>query len=97
MSMSSTPWTKRGGGERPDALERRIDAWIGPLRRVSGVVEARRRIEHSAAGHGRIHVSELASLDAEGGDRGELPGKGVHVGHHDISRLGNKLDVGRKR
>ena len=58
------------------------------------IVEARRRIEHRAASHGRVHIRELATLDAVGDDRGELPGEGLHVCHHDVPRLGNQLDIG---
>jgi hypothetical protein len=36
-------------------------------------VEARRRIEDGAAGHGGVHIRELTSLDADGDDSGELP------------------------
>jgi hypothetical protein len=56
--------TKRGDDERPYALERRIDAGVGPLGRVDRVVEARPRIEYGAAGQCRVHIRELASLDA---------------------------------
>lgn len=41
--------TERGLEERPDALEGRIDSWIGPLPRVNRVVETSGRTEDGAA------------------------------------------------
>ena len=60
-------WRRRDGGLRParepaHAFEGRVDARVGPFRRVRRIVEAGGRVEDRAAGCDRVVDRELAAL-----------------------------------